>query len=327
MSLGKLQFLPIVALLLLSGCASDEVDLNSSPYTQAATIKDMGGTYKIGKPYQIMGQWYYPKEDYNYSEEGIASWYGEDFHEKTTANGEEYNMNTLTAAHRTLPLPSIVRVTNLENGRSLVLRVNDRGPYAKNRIIDISKRGAELLGFKTKGTAKVRVEILAKESVALKQALLEQDFEPNYALYNAKSETFNQEVPPPSSMLPEVQQAQLNGDRNYLVGAGNPQNQVQSEEKVTIVSREEVKVPVMQAAGGRKFFVQAGAFLKQESAKRLSSQLSRVGEVNLTQATVNGNPFYRVRLGPYNDEGEAEVALGKLRNYGINDARIVKDVD
>ena len=252
MSLGKLQFLPIAALLLLSGCASDEVDLKSSPYTQAATIKDMGGTYKIGKPYQIMGQWYYPKEDYNYSEEGIASWYGEDFHEKTTANGEEYNMNTLTAAHRTLPLPSIVRVTNLENGRSLVLRVNDRGPYAKNRIIDISKRGAELLGFKTKGTAKVRVEVLAKESVALKQALLEQDFEPNYALYNAKSEAFNQEVPPPSSMLPEVQQAQLNGDRNYLVGAGNPQNQVQSEEKVTIVSREEVKVPVMQAAGGRK---------------------------------------------------------------------------
>lgn len=325
MMLKKTSFVLGCALLLLAGCASDEVDLKSSPYTQAATIKDMGGTYKVGKPYQIMGQWYYPKEDYNYSEEGIASWYGEDFHEKKTANGEDYNMNTLTAAHRTLPLPSIVRVTNLENGRSLVLRVNDRGPYAKNRIIDISKRGAELLGFKSKGTAKVRVEILPKESVALKQALLEQDFEPNYALYNAKAEAFNQEVPPPANMLPEVQQAQLDGDLNYLVGAGSPQAAAKPEEKIEIVSREEVKVPAMTAGGGKKFFVQAGAFSKQESAKRLSSQLSKVGSVNLTQATVQGNPFYRVRLGPYNDTADAEATVEKLRDYGINDARVVKD--
>ncbi len=328
MFLNKSRVMVGAALLLLSGCASDEVDLKSSPYTQAAVIKDMGGTYKIGKPYQIMGQWYYPKEDYTYSEEGIASWYGEDFHAKKTANGEDYNMNTLTAAHRTLPLPSIVRVTNLENGRSLVLRVNDRGPYAKNRIIDVSKRGAELLGFKSKGTAKVRVEILPKESVALKQALLEQDFEPNYALYNAKAEAYDAEVPPPASMLPAVQQAQLDGDRNYLVGAGSAQVvEEKPVEKINIVSREEVKVPVMTANNGNKFFVQAGAFSKPELARRLSNQLSRVGTVKLSQATVNGSPFYRVRLGPYNDSADAETTLEKLRDYGINDARIVKDAD
>ena len=146
MRLNKVNILLCLTGLFLAGCASNEVNLSDSPYSQAAAIKGQGGSYKVGKPYKISGQWYYPKEDYSYSEVGIASWYGKDFHAKKTANGENYDMNTLTAAHRTLPLPSIVRVTNLENGRSLVLRVNDRGPYAKNRIIDISKRGAQLLG-------------------------------------------------------------------------------------------------------------------------------------------------------------------------------------
>ena len=164
-------------LIFAAGCSSHGTPELSglSPKAQAVVIKQYGGMYKIGNPYQIMGKWYYPKEDYNYSEIGTASWYGDDFHAKRTANGEKYDMNTLTAAHRTLPLPSIVRVTNLENGRSLVLRVNDRGPYAKERIIDISKRGAQLLGYQTKGTAKVKVEIMADESKALKNALLSQN--------------------------------------------------------------------------------------------------------------------------------------------------------
>ena len=140
----------------VAGCASHGTPELSglSPKAQAVVIKQYGGVYKVGNPYQIMGRWYYPKEDYSYSEIGTASWYGDDFHAKRTANGEKYDMNTLTAAHRTLPLPSIVRVTNLENGRSLVVRVNDRGPYAKERIIDVSKRSAQLLGYQTKGTTK-----------------------------------------------------------------------------------------------------------------------------------------------------------------------------
>ena len=164
---------------LLTACSSAGTPELSglSPQAQAVAIQRHGGTYKVGNPYKIMGRWYYPKEDYSYSEVGIASWYGEDFHAQKTANGEKYDMNTLTAAHRTLPLPSIVRVTNLENGRSLVLRVNDRGPYAKDRIIDISKRGAQLLGYQTKGTAKVRVEIMPEESRALKAALLGEDYQ------------------------------------------------------------------------------------------------------------------------------------------------------
>ncbi len=122
------------------------------------------GAYKVGKPYKINGVWYYPSEDYSYDETGIGSWYGPGFHSKATANGETYDENDMTAAHKTLPMPCLVRVTNLGNGRSVVVRVNDRGPYVNNRIIDMSRRGAQLLGYEKTGTAKVRVQILADES-------------------------------------------------------------------------------------------------------------------------------------------------------------------
>ncbi len=168
----KIRYLLLLCVFGLSGCTYGYTHLGFGKYDQAEAISSQGGCYKIGNPYKVRGKWYYPKEDYNYSETGIASWYGEDFHAKKTANGEKYDMNALTAAHRTLPLPSIVKVTNLQNGRSLVLRVNDRGPYASNRIIDVSKRAAGLLGFQTQGTTKVRVEVMEKESKALKAALV-----------------------------------------------------------------------------------------------------------------------------------------------------------
>ncbi len=115
---------------------------------------------KVGTPYQIDGVWYYPHEDAHYDKVGIASWYGPGFDGRPTATGEIYDMNGLTAAHTTLPLPTNVEVTNLENGRSLVLRVNDRGPFVGNRVIDVSRRAAQLLGFAQQGTAKVRVRAL-----------------------------------------------------------------------------------------------------------------------------------------------------------------------
>ena len=122
------------------------------------------GYYKVGKPYKINGITYYPQEYDHYKEIGLASWYGDDFHNKKTANGEIFNMHDMTAAHKTLPLPSIVRVTNLENDRSVIVRVNDRGPFVDNRLIDLSKRAADELGFKHKGVMSVRVELLKKET-------------------------------------------------------------------------------------------------------------------------------------------------------------------
>lgn len=144
----------------------------SSCFTPPALDGDTyQGYYKIGNPYKVLGKTYYPREYEIYEEQGMASWYGSKFHGKRTANGEIYNKYDFTAAHNTLPLPSIVKVKNLENGKSVVVRVNDRGPFTKNRIIDLSKRAATQLGFLQKGTAKVEVVLLPKKTKELHQRL------------------------------------------------------------------------------------------------------------------------------------------------------------
>jgi rare lipoprotein A len=122
-------------------------------------------SYKVGAPYEVKGIWYYPRVDYSYDQVGTASWYGAQFDGQYTANGEIFDLNRLTAAHATLPLPSIVEVVNLENNRALRIRVNDRGPFVYGRIIDLSRRAAQLLGFERTGTTRVRVRILRDESL------------------------------------------------------------------------------------------------------------------------------------------------------------------
>jgi rare lipoprotein A len=124
----------------------------------------------VGQPYLINGRTYTPREDFDYDRTGTASWYGSDFHGRRTANGETYDMNALTAAHTTLPMPTIVRVTNLDNGRSVVVRINDRGPFVEDRIIDMSRAGARELGFEGRGLARVRVTVMREASLRLKQA-------------------------------------------------------------------------------------------------------------------------------------------------------------
>lgn len=278
--------------MVLSGCTtSKEGDVwdmggNRSKNSQIYTINSTGGVYKVGNPYQIFGTWYYPKEDYSYSEVGMASWYGDGdgFHAKTTANGEKYDMYTLTAAHRTLPLPSIVKVTNLENGRSVILRVNDRGPYAKNRIIDISKKGAEILGYKTKGTAKVKVELLPEESKKLKAAMLNKKGGDKWV--------------------------KANKYKTPVAQASNPLRMI-----TTSASATEYKPK----------YVQAGSFSSYDSAQNLKVQLTKFGKSFISPTTIDGNKFYRVRLGPYRYDAEAEVVLNKVRDYGIYNAKILSN--
>src|SRR5579863_5010466 len=156
------------ACLVLANCSSSgissQVDpkygVSSSPRVVALgdPVPKGGGTYRVGKPYTVGGRVYVPEEDTNYREEGLASWYGDDFHGRLTANGEVFDMASLTAAHPTLPMPCYARVTNLGNGKSVIVRVNDRGPYHGDRLIDVSNKAAELLEFKGNGVARVRVE-------------------------------------------------------------------------------------------------------------------------------------------------------------------------
>ncbi|MCW5770951.1 MAG: septal ring lytic transglycosylase RlpA family protein [Rhodospirillaceae bacterium] len=155
--------LAVLALALAAGACSSTRGIpgpTGTPYK----------AYIVGQPYQINGRWYTPREDFDYDRVGTASWYGSDFHGRRTANGETYDMNAMTAAHTTLPMPTIVRVTNLDNGRSVVVRINDRGPFVSDRIIDMSRAAARELGFEGRGLARVRVTVMREASLRLKRA-------------------------------------------------------------------------------------------------------------------------------------------------------------
>jgi rare lipoprotein A len=161
-SLGTRTAALVAAGWLAAACSgqmsSSETRLSAVPGNQHSVAAEKPATYKLGNPYRIAGRWFHPREEPGYDEVGLASWYGDDFHGQQTANGEIYDMNALTAAHPTLPMPSYARVTNVENGRSVVVRINDRGPFSRGRVIDLSKQTARVLDFKRNGTARVRVQ-------------------------------------------------------------------------------------------------------------------------------------------------------------------------
>ncbi|HWE73909.1 MAG TPA: septal ring lytic transglycosylase RlpA family protein [Stellaceae bacterium] len=279
------------------------------------------GIYKIGQPYQIDGTWYYPAEDWNYEETGIASWYGEQFHGKYTANGEVFNLNELTAAHRTLPMPTVVRVTNLDNGRSIEVRVNDRGPYARGRIIDMSRRAAQLLGFEGQGTAKVRVQIDVPASIQVASLAGRRGTEPALAAAAPApqaapvgavaaeplpappgvSVAANKPVLPPPPAAPQ----------NVPPQPGEPIAEAPLPENVQVV-------PVRPTG----IYIQAGAFRSVDRAVQLKARLEKYGPVNVTSARVSGMNMFRVRVGPIASVDQADALLNQVINTSP-EARIV----
>ena len=286
-----------------------------------STVGGADGEYKVGMPYQIGGVWYYPKVDYGYNESGIASWYGPGFHGKLTANGGIYDQNALTAAHKTLPMPSLVRVTNLENGRSLRLTVNDRGPYVNGRIIDLSRRAAQLLGLHRRGTAKVRVQIMAAESRALAMG------RGRSGTVVARAETpirtdIDVSKPGVSSEIlapPEGANAAPQQSKNFGPSGARPPNRVVDapdlpDGTLTIKPVEPTDV-----------YVQAGAFGEYANALKVSTRLHAVGGVKITSAKVNGREYFRVRAGPIKEIGVADHILEKMIRTGFPGARIIVD--
>lgn len=276
------------------------------------------GGYKIGKPYQVKGVWYYPAEDFNYRETGIASWYGPGFHAKSTANGERYDQNDMTAAHRTLPMPSIVRVTNLENGRSIVVRVNDRGPFANNRIIDMSKRGAETLGFIGKGTARVQVEVMKAESQAVAAAAKRGESTREYpvmasAAPREKVETVS--LPPVSAPLPpektEVAVYQMPPEKQAAVAAPTD---------VQLRNQQVQQYPVHAT----RMYIQVGAFSIYDNATRQQQKLTAaVARASISVVQIDGREVYRVRLGPVATVEESDALLDRAIAAGFKEARTV----
>lgn len=320
MRLGRILQIGGVGLLLLGGgCSETEFVATSLKSMQGGKGKP---AYKIGDPYGINGVQYTPRVDYGYVESGIASWYGDDFHGKATANGELYDMNALTAAHRTLPLPSIVRVTNLENGRALVVRVNDRGPFSRGRIIDLSRRAAELLGFKAKGTAPVRVEILPRESRLLAAKLtgapLPKDDHPPALPAPSIPVTSKRLTPPPNGRTidpptPAHTVALLPDRTERRVGASFAMAKVDGT-----VS----KSPVEKAP---EVYIQAGAFRLFVNANRARARLNDLGRTRISQVANGKYQIFRVRIGPLTSVDEADALLVMVSATGFHDARIVID--
>jgi rare lipoprotein A len=333
-----LHVLALLGPLALGACAESTLAVNTSKkFGEQSGDPAARGVYKVGNPYTINGITYTPAIDYNYDETGIASWYGPGFHEKYTANGEIYDQNSLTAAHKTLPLPTFVRVTNLDNGRSMVLRINDRGPYAQGRIIDISRRGAQLLGFEQVGTAKVRVQVMAEESKQLAAAMSQRG-----RVQLATAQTQPGEPPPLAAPRSSVSAAPLappppTATQTAAAQPAPPppdpaQNQpapVQTPVEVTALPAPPVPDPVGQvrqvAPKRTNIFIQAGAFANRDNASRLSDRLKTFGPAAVTPVTVAGQQLYRVRLGPLASVEEGDRTLALVVNSGHPEARLIVD--
>lgn len=278
-----------------------------------------GGVYKVGKPYQIDGNWYYPQEDPRYDETGIASWYGREFAGRRTANGEVFDPRIGTAAHKTLPMPSNVRVTNLENGRSMVVRVNDRGPFKASRIIDMSEHAAELLGFKAKGMARVRVQFVGiaelpnggrpGKRVAGVGRHEELGEPPPAAVTAPPPKRVAVPVAPPPLPQPRVTPTPEPGEPPVPVAA--PVDQP-TDEVIEVAVKSKTRI-----------FVQAGSFLDRSNAERLTARLRAIAEFRISQRRQDGKLYYRVRAGPLKTVEKADAILARVLADGQQGASIV----
>ncbi len=308
-------FIPLALCLFLAACGTTHTSSNGNP-----PPSPMGAgtpTYKVGQPYQIGGEWYYPHEDYSYDETGIASWYGADFHEHRTANGEMFNKDELTAAHKTLPLPTLARVTNLDNGKSIVVRINDRGPFSGARIIDMSQRSAQLLGFEQQGTAKVRVTVLADESKAIADAMR------HYGGTTVASAAPVAATAPAPAAEQQYASASTAPVQTETLEPVHTTPATHAQLLTTQPVPEVVQLPVTTAHN--QLFVQAGAFTVQENAQKLQQTLSSLGPSSISTIIINGKTFYRVRVGPAANVPAADALLKKVKESGIAAARTVVD--
>ena len=300
--------------LAVAGCSSAKKDpfagIGSPYYSKAGPLPKGGGRYHVGKPYEVAGVSFTPKEQPNYDKTGIASWYGPQFHRRMTSNGEWFDMNELTAAHATLPLPSYAKVTNLQNGREVVVRINDRGPFVGTRIIDMSRRSAEVLGFKPQGMAKVRVQYIGP-------APLNDQGEHLAAL--------NQELR--NGMSVRQMTAMLNGDavrQDTRVAAAEPG--YDSDQPEPTFDRYQPEPTIASATNdyqSPEYFVQVGSFADPYNAERAREELANSGPVQVQELVGSAGPLYRVRIGPMRNEGQAQVALRQAMDLGHPDARLI----
>jgi rare lipoprotein A len=334
------------AAMALSACASNTALLNpryparlpsdgaqsrphgqaqNSPHSGASDPDHRGGTWK---PYQVNGRWYYPEAQPDYDQVGMASWYGDAFNGKPTADGEIFDMYGFSAAHKTLPLPSLVEVTNLDNGRSMQLRVNDRGPFVGDRLIDLSKGAADKLGVLRPGLARVRVRYVGPAPDAPGR-----DAQIQYAQAAPPVRTPKPQPAPPRQMLasagalPRLDEANLQAlHEPDDLAAADPLRMTRvaampSVPSPVLAPSAVLAAPQMAASGG--YAIQAASFANRANAEKAASQLASVGQIEIASGERDGSTFYRVFVRSLKDEAEAGDALQRVAANGYRDAKIV----
>ncbi len=290
-----------ICIILLAGCAEVELASHVAKKIPAPNQNSASkGYFKVGNPYRIKGALYRPAETYSFTQTGVASWYGPNFHGKQTANGETFDMYALTAAHKTLQMPSIVRVTNLANGKSIIVRVNDRGPFSKSRIIDLSKRSAQLLGFEKEGTTRVKMQVLTEESHKVAQMAKsgKSTRGVEIAMNQRKPVTISPKRPP--AMLASVEPAK----------------------PLPVATSASASAPSALPSG---IYVQTGSFGNAQSAQKMVESLRSFGKAHIQPKLVNGRALYRVRFGPMRSTRTADILLARLDDAGRQDAIVVID--
>ena len=259
------------------------------------------------KPYKVNGRWYRPAADPRYDEVGIASWYGNESNSRFTADGERFDPRVPSAAHTTLPLPSLVEVTNLDNGRRMVVRLNDRGPFAPGRLIDLSRAAADQLGFLGKGTARVRVRYVGPASLFGRSG-------DGYMIAKAQTPRASA-APPPPPPVTFTPPALTPPDLAPPTPAPAPAPEIEVAE---------TPAPPTTAAPEGAYSVQVGAFSMRSNAERVLAQLSGTGEGAILPVERGGATLYRVVLGGFPDEAAAETARESVAARGFADARVAR---
>ena len=315
----RLHGLFVLAALSLAACATPKYDVgrpmigarNAAPRPGdmvGPNGKPLRGTEK---PYQVNGVWYYPKEDRGYNVVGTGSWYGEQFHNRRTANGEIFDMDIPSAAHKTLPLPSLVEVTNLDNGRRMIVRVNDRGPFVGDRVIDLSKAAAEELGYRRQGVAKVRVKYIGPAPKSV--------FDPprQYAQAPVRTEaptvrSFDtlQEPPQRVQVLPARQEPEWSAPVQSAPPI-NPPDPIKS-------------APPAPSAPKAGFRIQAAAFASRENAEKAVQQLALAGSAKIEPLERPSGTLYRVVVAAGDDEGEAWSLRQRVEALGYSGATVLR---
>ena len=290
----------IILLILIKGCTSSvEVAANlGKKYLIPKEEKKIKQKpiYKIGKKYNVGGKYYYPKKDLYYNKTGIASWYGPKFHGKLTANGEIYNQYALTAAHKTLPLPSAVKVTNLKNNKSIVLRINDRGPFVNDRIIDLSSKAADILDLKREGTGLVRVQILREKSLYLEKL--------------AKQGSF-----PEINDLKETELPNITIPDKVVV-------KIKDTKSKKIVTKK-INYNLKNLNKEYKIYIKLASFSSKKNAEIMKKKVSYIDKVKIYKIYKLNKTLYQVKAGPFLSVEKVDQLHSLLLQKGMQGAKII----